>query len=83
MNDADFDTIAEQYRPKGLCITGCGHRATEPWFLYKGPIRVEFRCHCCVVLARLERARSYAARIEKLEAEHQAAQLTCGKDGCA
>lgn len=77
MDNLEFDTIAEQYRPKGLCVTGCGHAATELWFIYKGPIRVEFRCHCCVVLARLERARSYAARIEKLEAELEAAKLAC------
>jgi len=68
------------YRPTGPCAACGQHPATEIWSLFKGPLRYEFRCACCVVLGQLERARFYAGRIAALEVEHEAAKLVCGGD---
>jgi hypothetical protein len=67
----------EDYQPHGDCATGCGHPATEVWQLYKGQQRFDFRCHCCVIASKLDRARWYAARIPALEAEYKSIKENC------
>lgn len=69
----DFD----DYRPRGLCASCKVHQATELFPLYRGPVRYDFRCHCCVKRARLERAREYVGRIPELVKEFQAALKEC------
>jgi hypothetical protein len=74
LRDEDFD----MYRPQGDCATGCGHPATALWELYRGAARYEFRCKCCCVFGTLEKAKYWAKRIEKLEAEYATARESCG-----
>ena len=73
-----FAELAEMYRPQGSCATGCGHEATEMWFLQRGSNRFEFRCACCMAKGRLERALDYQKRIPKLERELAEAVANCG-----
>jgi hypothetical protein len=73
----DLDEECDQYRPHGLCARGCGHTATEFWEVYRGAFRYEFRCHCCVIAGRLERAKWYASQVQKLEAEYEKEKESC------
>jgi hypothetical protein len=73
----DVELEADMYRPHGPCANcGC-HSATALWVLYKGPLRYEFRCACCVVVGKLKRAKWYRDQIAKLEAEYAEAKEKC------
>lgn len=63
----------EDYIPTGPCA--CGHEATAIWSL--GGSRFEFRCLCCVIAGRLERAHKSAAMIPELEAEYARVKVDC------
>ena len=76
MNDGAPD-VFDEYQPRGLCATACGHKATELWIIYGGKSRYDYRCACCCVAGRLERAHKIAATIPELEAEFAKVKSKC------
>lgn len=67
----------DQYRPHGPCANCGEHPATELFQLYRGQMRYDFRCKCCYVLGKLDRARWHASQIAKLEGEYAMAKDLC------
>lgn len=75
------DALAEKESGSlGLCSACEQHPATTlSWVRLRG-VWGDYRriCGCCAAVARLERARSMAAEIPKLEAALTKAKETCG-----
>lgn len=75
----DVELEADMYRPHGPCANCGEHEATELFQLYRGQMRYDFRCKCCYLLGKLERARWHASQIAKLEGEYANVKEECSR----